>query len=104
MSVSPAALLAAANVDHAGPLPDDATIELSLNRPLGPGEGDLALIVGGVDVTAVSERTASRIVYRPTVVSLPAGETEVVLFRRADGRWNEIKRLTLKVFQAAAAS
>jgi hypothetical protein len=97
-------LRAVANVDRTSPLPDGATIELSLNRPLAPNEGDLALIVGGVDVTAVSERSASRIVYRPTVVSLPAGETEVLLFSRAGGRWNEIKRLTLNVLQAANAS
>jgi len=98
------ALRAVANVDRAGSLPDDATIELWLNRPLAANEGELALIVGGVDVTAVSERSASRIVYRPTVVSLPPGETEVVLFSRAGGRWSEIKRVTLRVLQAANSS
>jgi hypothetical protein len=97
-------LRAQANVDRGGPLRDNATIELSLNRPLAPDEGDLALIVGGVDVTAVSERTPSRIVYRPTAVALPAGQTELVLFSHAGGRWNEIKRVSLKVLQAASPS
>ena len=92
------------NIDRARPLPSDATIELSLNRPLVPGEGDLALIVAGVDVTAVSERTASRIIYRPGAIALPAGGAELVLFNRAGGRWNEIKRISLKVLQAAPLS
>jgi hypothetical protein len=93
-----------ANIDRGGPLADDATIDLSLNRPLTSDEGDLALIVGGMDVTAVSERTASRIVYHPTAVALPIGETELVLFSRTGGRWNEIKRLSVKVLQAATPS
>lgn len=101
MGASPAPLRAVANVDGAGPLRDDATIELSLNRPLARDEGDLVLIVGGVDVTAVSERSASRIVYRPTALALSAGETEVVLFRRTGGRWSEIRRLSMRVLQAA---
>lgn len=104
MRSSSAELRAVANVDQAGPIAAAATIALSLNRPLAADEGELGLIVAGVDVTAVSERNASRIAYRPTVMSLPAGETEVVLFRRAGGSWSEIKRFTLKVFQAASAS
>jgi hypothetical protein len=98
------ALRAIANIDRAATLPADATIELSLNRPLAPDEGNLALIVGGVDVTAVSERSASRIVYRPTALALPAGQTELVLFRRAGGHWSEIRRLSLMVRQAAGSS
>jgi hypothetical protein len=82
----------------------DQAIELSLTRPLGPDEGDLALIVGGVDVTAVSERSASRIIYRPTALALPAGQIEVVLFACAGGRWNEIRRISLNVLQAAGSS
>jgi hypothetical protein len=97
-----APLRAIANIDRERPVQDDATIELSLNRPLAPGEGDLALIVGGVDVTAVSERTPSRIVYQPTALALPTGETELILFNRVSGRWNEIKRLSVRVLQAAA--
>jgi hypothetical protein len=100
-NVPPAPLRATANVDRVGSLPDDAPIELSLNRPLAPDEGELALMVGGVDVSAVSERSPSRIVYRPTVMALPAGETELVLFRRVKGHWSEIRRLSLRVLQAA---
>ena len=55
-------------------------------------------------MTAVSERTASRIVYHPTAVALPVGETELALFSRAGGRWNEIKRLSVKVLQGATPS
>ena len=98
-SVAP--LRVAANNDAARPVSADATIDLSLSRPLAPDEGELALIVGGVDVTAVSERTPARIVYRPGAIALPVGDAEVVLFNRAGGRWNEIKRISLKVLQGA---
>ena len=100
----PVPLRVVSNIDAARPLAQDATIELSLNRPLASDEGDLALIVGNVDVTAVSERSPSRIVYRPRAVALPDGATELVLFRRAGPRWREITRIPLKVLQAAVPS
>ena len=76
-------------------------VALSLNRPLSPDEGELALIVGGLDVTAVADRSARRIVYRPGAVALPIGETEIALFRRRAGVWSEIRRFSLTVAQAA---
>ena len=79
-------------------------IELRLSRPLAPDEGELALVVGGMDVTSVSERSPSSIMYRPTVFPLPAGETELVLYRHRGSRWDEIRRLSIRVAQAAGAS
>src|SRR5439155_19307049 len=100
----PPPIHAVANVDHLNALPANAAIELSLSRPLAPDEGELALVVGGVDVTAVSQRSPSRITYQPTALMLPAGETELVLYSRAHGRWSEIRRLSVRVLAAAGAT
>jgi len=69
-----------------------------------PRETDLALVVDGMDVTAVAERTATSIVYRPTAVELPVGRSEVVLYQRAGSRWTELRRITAIVRQAAQGS
>ena len=73
----------------------------SIAVPVAAGEREIALVVGGVDVTALAERTASGIVYRPGLVELPAGSTDVVLYRRDSGRWTELRRLTAIIRQAA---
>src|SRR5262245_8601034 len=98
---SPARFGEASNVDRV--VTTRTPIRLTLSRPLVEGEGELALVVGGVDVTAVSERTDSTIVYRPTAVPLPEGDAEVVLYRRLGGgtHWAEIRRISVRVAQAA---
>jgi hypothetical protein len=67
-------------------------------------EADVALVVGGMDVTAVAERTRSSITYRPAVVGLPDGRTEIVLYQRDRGRWTELRRITAIVRRAAQGS
>ena len=91
-------------VEHDRDLRADAAIILSLSRPLAADEGELALFVGGVDVTAVSVRTSSRIVYRPAAIQLPDGETEIVVYRRSARAWTELRRFTARVQQAVGAS
>lgn len=76
----------------------------TISLPVGSGETDLTLVVGGMDVTAVAERTASSIVYRPSAVSLPAGRNEIVLYQRNGSRWTELRRITAIVSQAAQGS
>jgi len=85
-------------------LASDSPIALDLSRAIAPEEGELALVVGGVDVTAVSERTASRIVYRPGAIEQPAGATDIVLYLRSGSRWTELRRITAIVRQAAQGS
>jgi len=101
---SPVRFSAASNVDRLAALTTRSPIRLALSRPLTSEEGELALVVGGVDVTAVSERTDSTIAYRPSVVPLPEGDAEVVLYRRAGTRWAEIRRMSVRVAQAAAGN
>ena len=93
-------LTAVANLDQQQPRGDSRTIDVRLSRPLSDGEGELVLVVDDVDVTALSERTASRIIYRPTTPVHPTATSEVVLYRRIGGTWNEIRRFSVRAAQA----
>ena len=93
-------LTAVANLDQQQPRGDSRTIDVRLSRPLSDGEGELVLVVDDVDVTALSERTASRITYRPTTPVHPTATSEVVLYRRIGGTWNEIRRFSVRAAQA----
>ena len=103
-----AAYLAATAPAKAQRADSASTVELlpgsTISLPVRPGEADLALVVGGMDVTAVAERTASSIVYRTSVVGLPAGRLEVVLYDRSHSRWTELRRITAIMRQAEHAS
>lgn len=101
---SPAQLSVTSNVDRVAAITTRSPIRLALSHPLADGEGELALIVDGVDVTAVSERTDSTILYRASAVPLPEGDAEVVLYRRAGSRWAEIRRMSVRVTQAVAGN
>lgn len=95
-------LRVSSNIDPTTVLPGDAVIELTLSRPLMPDEGDLIVVIGGTDVSAMLDRAARRVVYRPEVISLPAGETQLIVYRRAhgEGRWHELRRFPMKVLAA----
>jgi hypothetical protein len=77
-------------------------IEISLNRALDSQDGELVLVVDGVDVTALSSRTASSISYRPPD-GLPDLSGDVVVFARHGNRWTEIKRFVGSAVKAAGA-
>ena len=90
----------ASNTDGASDVRADVPLEVTLSRPLTTADGELALVVGGLDVTAVSERSSSRIVYRPTAVAIPEGDTEIAVYRRSTRGWTELRRFTARVRQA----
>src|SRR4029079_121910 len=75
-------LTASANLDRLQPGGDNRTIDVTLSRPLTAAEGELVLVIDDVDVTALSERTESRVLYRPTTPVHPTAKSEVVLYRR----------------------
>jgi len=95
-------LVVTTSIDGSAPLATNAIVEFVLNRPLASDEGELALIVAGMDVTALAELTPTRMIYRPGAVPLPEGRTDIVVYRRAEGRWTELRRITTRVVQAAA--
>jgi len=93
-------LTASANLDRVQPRGDNRTIDVTLSRPLTADEGELVLVIDDVDVTALSERTESRVLYRPTTPVHPTAKNEVVLYRRIGGTWNEIRRFSVRAAQA----
>jgi hypothetical protein len=103
-----AACVAAAAPATAQRADSGSTVEVragsAISLPVSAGETDVALVIDGMDVTAVAERTATSIVYRPTAVELPVGRSEVVLYRRSGSRWTELRRITAIVRQAAQGS
>jgi hypothetical protein len=81
-------------------LPGDQPIEFTLNRPLIAEEGELVLLIGGVDFSALAERTPQRVRFLPVLGGLPAGRSDVRIFRSVRGRWTELRRLTIQVLNA----
>lgn len=75
------------------------TLRLTLSRPLTAGEGRVALVVGGTDVSGLVEVEGSAVIYRPVVEGLPRGDSEVQVFlvRPGAGEWQELGRLPLRV-------
>ncbi|MDZ7289994.1 MAG: hypothetical protein ONB44_06100 [candidate division KSB1 bacterium] len=76
-------------------------IELRLSRALQPEEGTLAVFIGRTDMTGLFTVTKEKLSYRPDVLPLPTGETELIvnLVSPTHG-WREIARFTLRVLTA----
>ena len=73
------------------------SIKLNLSRPLQPSEGRLAVFIGDTDMTDLFEITDDTLVYDPSVVSLPFGESELTIYLvTPDQQWQEIARFPLR--------
>ncbi len=97
---SPDGLSVTVRVDTTRFLSATTPIEVALSRPLTTADGELVLVVGGTDVTALAERTPLALTYRPSVEPLPAGTTAVVIYRQVGSHWTEVTRTTIKVLTA----
>jgi hypothetical protein len=86
--------------DNSRLIGSDTPLQFTLNRPLSGADGSLIVVVGGIDVTALVDIEGTRLVYRPAVARLPAGESPVVLYVKREGRWSELSRTTLRVSHA----
>ncbi len=74
------------------------SISLSLNRPLQPEEGRLAIFIGNTDMTALFELQAAEFIYVPKLFPLPVGDTTVKVFRSDPaGEWIQIAQFSLVV-------
>jgi hypothetical protein len=93
----PEPLIVKANVSSDRLIDRHTAIELSLNRPLAPDEGRLAVVIGSTDVTDLLERGTTTLTYRPRLTALPAGEHSVVVYRHSGAQWLELGRFALKV-------
>jgi hypothetical protein len=77
-----------------------ATLELTLNRPLTTEDGEVAVVVGSVDLTAMFAKEGTRLVYRSRSVSLPSGDQQVTVYQVRGGKWAELARFPVKVLSA----
>ncbi len=75
---------------------NDELIELTLDRALGVGES-LAVVIGTLDVTSVTDVNGTRVRYRPMGGALPGGETPITIYVVRDKKWNEVAKFAIKV-------
>src|SRR5262245_55067111 len=76
----------------------DTAIELRLNRVLAEGEGRIAIVIGRTDVTSLFVSNQGRFTYVSSLVPLPLGKSDVVVYQIAvSGQWHELARLALNV-------
>ena len=79
-------------------LTPDTAIELRLNRQLKADEGHVAVLIDRSDVTSLFIIDGTRLVYSPTLVPLPLGESQVIVYRTGnDNAWRELGRFQLHV-------
>lgn len=76
----------------------DGVFTLRLEGEPVPDGGRLAVVLGSTDVTDLLRRTPEGLEYRSDLRPLPAGESELVVYRVAsDGDWEELERWPLRV-------
>lgn len=75
-------------------LPSDARIALELDTPM---SDRLAVFIGPTDVTDLLRRAGSRLIYRPELLPLPPGSSEVVVWSAGPAGWRELGRFPIKV-------
>ncbi|MCC6245372.1 MAG: hypothetical protein IT353_21200 [Gemmatimonadaceae bacterium] len=74
----------------------DELIEMTLERTLGAGES-LAVVIGALDVTHMTDVLGTRVRYRPAGHALPSGDSEISVYLVRDGKWTNIAKLPIKV-------
>jgi hypothetical protein len=79
-------------------------IDLTVNRPLAPTEGRLAIFIGLTDMTALFTSMPKDLSYTPRFFPLPAGENPLTVYLVSpNDEWKEIARFTLRVSNDQAA-
>jgi len=77
--------------------PEEA-IELTLNRPVSPAEGRIAVVVGSTDLTDLFVVEGASLKYSPRPFPLPAGENDLTVYLVAPGgEWKPVASFKLKV-------
>ncbi|MEQ1690397.1 MAG: hypothetical protein ABMA00_03880 [Gemmatimonas sp.] len=74
----------------------DELIELTLDRTLASTE-TLALVIGTLDVTSLTDVSGSRVRYRPLGNALPGGDSEITVYVVRDKKWTEVAKIPIKV-------
>ena len=101
-STDPAQLTVSAEWQAKGLLQTGSAIALRLSRPLRPDEGRLAVLIGQLDVTSLLVQRGDLVAYTPSVVPLPQGAFEVIVYTISnDEEWKEIARFPAVVAETA---
>ena len=87
------------------PVTPDTAIELRLSRALSAGEGYVAIVIAKADLTSLFIiANETRLVYSPTLVPLPLGESPLVVYLVSPDRtWRELARFALQVAKEKAS-
>lgn len=76
-------------------------IELKLNRTPNVSDGELVILAGSTDVTALVSRSGPRLTIIPGVFALPAGESQITVMTHVRGRWTTVATFPIRVLSAA---
>ena len=78
------------------------TIEFTLDRPLSPDEGTLAVIIAETDVTNLFSVSGRSLTYKPNSPLLPAGENKVTVYLVSPGNsWTAVADFQIRLEGAA---
>lgn len=87
------------------PITPNTPIELRLSRAPRVDEGQISVMIGNSDVTSLFIADGTRLTYSPTLVPLPLGESEVVVYLvQVDNTWRELGRFKVKVAAGVPSS
>ena len=82
----------------------DTPIELRLSRALSKDEGRIAVIINRTDLTSLFIIDDTRLVYSPSLMPLPLGASQVVVYRIGiDGNWGSVAVFDLQVVKEKPA-
>ena len=91
-------LTVTASFDSQTLLTHDTPIEIHLSRPLKTNEGHVAVIINHTDLTSLFIVDDMRLVYSPSLVPLPVGESVATVYLVSEENlWKEVARFTLRV-------
>ena len=91
-------LTVTASFDSQTLLTHDTPIEIHLSRPLKTNEGHVAVIINHTDLTSLFIVDDMRLVYSPSLVPLPVGESVATVYLVSEeSLWKEVARFTLRV-------
>lgn len=74
----------------------DELIEMTLERALTADER-LAVVIGALDVSQMTDVLGTRVRYRPAGHALPSGDSEISVYVVRDGKWTLAAKLPIKV-------
>ena len=97
-AISQDALRVTSNFSAQASVLPNALLVLNTSRPVDSAEGQLAVLVGDVDISNLCEKSVGGLTYNPRLIPLPLGETSVVVYLVSrSNQWTEIARFPLLV-------